>query len=247
MDQTLIEKFAASLKNNHKIVFFGGAGVSTGSGIPDFRSADGLFVQDSGYKYSAEEIISHSFYQRYPEIFFEYYFDKLVYPEVQPNLAHTFLKDLEELGKDVSVVTQNIDGLHQKAGSSRVYELHGTVLDNYCTQCGKFYSWSDLEKDEKGIPRCSQDGAIVKPDVVLYQEQLNPMTIASAIGAIQASDLLIIAGTSLNVYPAASFIQYFKGQDLVVINKTPIQVQGPNAIVFEEGIEEVFTAVKVQL
>ncbi|MCR8969140.1 NAD-dependent protein deacylase [Facklamia sp. 7083-14-GEN3] len=244
MIENQIKEFAQIIQESRKIVFFGGAGVSTASGIPDFRSADGLFMRENNYQYSAEEIISHSFYQQHPQIFFEYYFDHLVYPEIKPNLAHTFLKELEDQGKKVTVVTQNIDGLHQKAGSSRVLELHGSVLDNYCTQCGSYYALDELEKDAQGIPRCSKDQAIVKPDVVLYQEMLNEDIINQSIQVISQADLMIIAGTSLNVYPAASFVHYFRGDSQVVINKTPIITSDPNALIFQEKIENVFKAVK---
>ncbi|MGX7109298.1 NAD-dependent protein deacylase [Facklamia miroungae] len=244
MAEDQIRHFAQMIQESQNIVFFGGAGVSTGSGIPDFRSAQGIFMQDSNYEFSAEEIISHPFYQSHPKIFFDFYFDKLVYPEIEPNLSHTFLKDLEDKGKNVTIVTQNIDGLHQKAGSSQVLELHGSVLDNYCSQCGTYYSLKDLERDAQGIPRCPKDQAIIKPDVVLYGEMLDEETIRQSIQAISHADLLIIAGTSLNVYPAASFIHYFKGNDQVVINQTPIISNHPNALVFQEKIEQVFQSVK---
>ncbi|MBG9979665.1 NAD-dependent protein deacylase [Facklamia sp. DSM 111018] len=243
VDLVKVQEFARAIQESHKIVFFGGAGVSTASGIPDFRSADGIFLQETGTQYSAEQMISRSFYEQFPSLFFDFYFDKLVYPEVEPSLSHSFLVDLERKGKDVSVVTQNIDGLHQKAGSQQVYELHGSVLNNYCSQCHAFYSLEELEKDPEGIPRCPVDGAIVKPDVVLYEEQLDQATIMMAIQAISQAEMMIIAGTSLNVYPAASFIQYFKGRYLVVINKTSLQVMYPNVLVFEHPIEEVFAEV----
>lgn len=243
VDLAKIQEFAQAIQASHKIVFFGGAGVSTASGIPDFRSADGLFVQETGTQYSAEQMISRSFYDRFPSLFFDFYFDKLVYPEVEPSLSHTFLVDLERMGKEVSVVTQNIDGLHQKAGSQQVYELHGSVLNNYCSHCHTFYSLEELEKDAEGVPRCPLDGAIVKPDVVLYEERLDQATIMMAVQAISQAEMMIIAGTSLNVYPAAGFIQYFKGQYLVVINKTSLQVMYPNVLVFECPIEEVFAKV----
>ncbi|MGF3075849.1 NAD-dependent protein deacylase [Facklamia sp. P12955] len=244
MIENQIKEFAQIIQKSRKIVFFGGAGVSTASGIPDFRSADGLFMQETNYQYSAEEIISHSFYKQHPQIFFEYYFEHLVYPEIQPNLAHFFLKELENKGKEVTVVTQNIDGLHQKAGSSRVLELHGSVLNNFCTQCGSYYALDQLEKDAQGIPRCPKDQAIIKPDVVLYEESLNEETINQSIQAISQADLMIIAGTSLNVYPAASFIHYFRGNSQVIINQTPILISKPNALIFEDKIEAVFQLVK---
>lgn len=235
-----LQAFQRQLAASNKVVFFGGAGVSTASGIPDFRSATGLFMQATGKNFTAEEIISRSFFERYPEEFFEFYFDKLIYPEAKPNLAHEFLVELEKAGKDVTVVTQNIDGLHQKAGSQRVLELHGTVLDNYCLLCDRHYSLEELTRDEKGIPRCKEDHGIVRPDIVLYEEGLNQQTIEAAITAIEEADMLIVAGTSLIVYPAAGLINYFKGKHFVVINKTPIHTYLPNALVFESTLNEVF-------
>lgn len=240
-----LDQLSLLIKKHRKITFFGGAGVSTGSGIPDFRSAQGIFHQPTGTHYSAEAIISHTFYEKYPQEFFEFYFDKLVYPEAQPNSAHRFLAQLEKLGKDVSIVTQNIDGLHQMAGSTKVFELHGSVHRNYCTQCGQFYASNELILDEKGIPRCQQDGAIIKPDVVLYEEGLDPLTITQAIHAIAKADLLIIAGTSLMVYPAASFIQYFQGEDLVVINMTDLGGFDPHALFIRDKVEQVFEALEI--
>lgn len=235
-----IEQFKTQLADSQKIVFFGGAGVSTASGIPDFRSSKGLYMQESGTHVSAEEMISHTFYKRYPKEFFKYYFENLVFEEAEPNEAHEFLKILEDQGKDVSIVTQNIDGLHQKAGSSKVHELHGTVLNNYCTKCLLHYEIDDLELDEDGIPRCPEDGAIVRPDIVLYEEGLNQEVIQQAITDIQNADMLVIAGTSLVVYPAASLIHYFNGDFLVAINKTPIQVP-ENTLVFEDDMADIFS------
>lgn len=236
-----IQQFQEKLEQSNKIVFFGGAGVSTASGIPDFRSATGLFMQTTGKNFSAEEIISRSFFERYPEEFFEFYFDKLIYPEAKPNLAHKFLVDLEKRGKDVTIVTQNIDGLHQVAGSRNVLELHGTVLDNYCLQCNKAYSLEELTRDKQGVPRCKEDHGIVRPDIVLYEEGLNQQTIQDTISAIEEADMLMVAGTSLIVYPAAGLINYFKGEHFVVINKTPIHTYLPNALVFEDTLNEVFS------
>lgn len=235
-----IEALKTQLANSNRIVFFGGAGVSTASGIPDFRSSKGLYRQESGTHVSAEEMISHTFYKRYPKEFFKYYFEHLVFEEAEPNEAHDFIKRLEEQGKEVSVVTQNIDGLHQKAGSSRVHELHGSVLNNYCTECLLHYEIDELELDKEGIPRCPKDGAIVRPDIVLYEEGLDQQVVQAAINDIQKADMLIIAGTSLVVYPAAGLIHYFTGDYLVAINKTPIQVpQG--TLVFEDSISNVFS------
>lgn len=244
--QNKIKQFQEKLESSQKIVFFGGAGVSTASGIPDFRSATGLFMQDTGRNYSAEDIISHSFFNRFPEEFFSFYFEKLIFPDVKPNLAHNYLVELEKMGKEVTVVTQNIDGLHQLAGSQKVLELHGTVLENYCLDCYREYSVNELVRDEKGIPRCPQDGGVVRPNIVLYEEGLNQDTIEQAISALEAADMLIVAGTSLVVYPAAGLVNYFRGEHFVVINQTPLQIHQANALVFENTLNEVFTPMSGQ-
>lgn len=197
------------------IVFFGGAGVSTESGIPDFRSEDGLY--HTKYSYPPERILSHSFFIQNPEVFYTFYREKILYLDAKPNPAHKKLAELEKLGKLKAVVTQNIDGLHQKAGSKTVYELHGSIHRNYCVECGKAYS-AEFVKEVKGIPYCTC-GGIIKPDVVLYEESLDGRTIQSAVSAIAKADTLIIGGTSLVVYPAAGFIDYFRGKHLVLINK----------------------------
>ena len=196
------------------IVFFGGAGVSTESGIPDFRSEDGLY--HTKYSYPPERILSHSFFIQNPEVFYTFYREKILYLDAKPNPAHKKLAELEKLGKLKAVVTQNIDGLHQKAGSKTVYELHGSIHRNYCVECGKAYS-AEFVKEVKGIPHCTC-GGIIKPDVVLYEESLDGRTIQSAVSAIAKADTLIIGGTSLVVYPAAGFIDYFRGKHLLVIN-----------------------------
>lgn len=198
------------------IVFFGGAGVSTESGIPDFRSEDGLY--HTKYSYPPERILSHSFFTQNPEVFYTFYREKILYLDAKPNPAHKKLAELERLGKLKAVVTQNIDGLHQKAGSKTVYELHGSIHRNYCVECGKAYS-AEFVKEVKGIPHCTC-GGIIKPDVVLYEESLDGRTIQSAVSAIAKADTLIIGGTSLVVYPAAGFIDYFRGKHLLVINKS---------------------------
>ena len=197
------------------IVFFGGAGVSTESGIPDFRSEDGLY--HTKYSYPPERILSHSFFIQNPEVFYTFYREKILYLDAKPNPAHKKLAELEKLGKLKAVVTQNIDGLHQKAGSKTVYELHGSIHRNYCVECGKAYS-AEFVKEVKGIPHCTC-GGIIKPDVVLYEESLDGGTIQSTVSAIAKADTLIIGGTSLVVYPAAGFIDYFRGKHLVLINK----------------------------
>lgn len=239
-----IRQFQSDINDSDKIVFFGGAGVSTASGIPDFRSASGLFMQATGETYSAEEIISRSFFERNPEEFYDFYFEKLIYPDAKPNLAHSFLADLEKTGRDVTIITQNIDGLHQQAGSQNVLELHGSVLENYCLTCGRNYSLNQLVRDEKGIPRCQEDQGIVRPDIVLYQEGLNQATIEATISAIEEADMLIVAGTSLIVYPAAGLINYFKGSYCVVINKTPVQTNLANALIFETTLNDVFSQMR---
>jgi len=235
-----IEQLKNQLSASQKIVFFGGAGVSTESGIPDFRSAEGLYNEESGTHVSAEDMVSNTFYNRYPKAFFDYYFENLVFEDAEPNESHEFIKDLEDQGKEVSVVTQNIDGLHQKAGSSRVHELHGSTLRNYCTECGRHYTINELELDSDGIPRCPHDGAIVRPDIVLYGEGLNQDVVQNATQDIKNADMLMIAGTSLVVYPAAGLINYFNGNHLVAINKSSIRVP-EGTLVFEDSISNVFS------
>lgn len=210
------EQLQSIIDDSRKIVFFGGAGVSTESGIPDFRSADGIYHQK--YRYSPEQVVSHSFFMQYPEVFYEFYKDKMMALEAKPNPAHRKLAELEAAGKLTAVVTQNIDGLHQAAGSKRVYELHGSIHRNYCMKCGKFYDAQHVKSSE-GVPRC-ECGGMIKPDVVLYEEGLDPATVRGAVEAISDADTLIIGGTSLVVYPAAGFIDYFNGKHLVVINKS---------------------------
>ena len=204
------------IDDSKAIVFFGGAGVSTESGIPDFRSADGLYHQK--YKYSPEQVVSHSFFMKYPKQFYEFYKERMMCLDAKPNAAHNKLSELESLGKLKAVVTQNIDGLHQAAGSKIVYELHGSIHRNYCMKCGKFYD-AEYVKNSKEVPYCIC-GGMIKPDVVLYEEGLDGNVINGAIRAIASADTLIIGGTSLVVYPAAGFIDYFRGKHLVVINKS---------------------------
>lgn len=211
-----IEQLQKIIDESSRIVFFGGAGVSTESGIPDFRSADGIYHQK--YKYSPEQVVSHSFFVRYPEAFYEFYKEKMMALDARPNPAHIKLAELEKAGKLTAVVTQNIDGLHQAAGSRNVYELHGSIHRNYCMRCGKFYD-AEYVKGYDGVPRC-ECGGMIKPDVVLYEEGLDQDTIQGAVRAISQADTLIIGGTSLVVYPAAGFIDYFNGKHLVVINKS---------------------------
>jgi len=219
------------------IVFFGGAGVSTESGIPDFRSVDGLYNQK--YAWPPETIISRSFFMRQPEEFYRFYKDKMIYPEARPNACHLKLAELEQLGKLRAVVTQNIDGLHQMAGSEEVLELHGTIHKNRCMHCGKKYSLEHIVNSD-GIPRCDC-GGIVKPEVVLYEEGLDEHTLRAAVDYIRNADVLIVGGTSLSVYPAAGLIQYYQGNKLVLINKTPTAYDGEANLLIDEKIGEVFS------
>lgn len=211
-----IEQLKEYLKESKHTVFFGGAGVSTESGIPDFRSKDGLYNQK--YDYPPETIISHTFFVRNPDIFYRFYREKMLWPDAQPNQAHLALAKLEAEGRLAAVITQNIDGLHQAAGSRNVLELHGSVHRNYCQKCGRFYDLTAL-MDMPGIPSCGC-GGIVKPDVVLYEEGLDPDVMEKSIAQITKADLLIVGGTSLAVYPAAGFLHYFRGRHLVLINKS---------------------------
>ena len=214
-----VKKLKELVEESENIVFFGGAGVSTESGIPDFRSTDGLYHQQ--YDYPPETILSHSFYESNPEEFFRFYRTKMLAPEAKPNAAHRKLAELEAAGKLKAVITQNIDGLHQAAGSREVLELHGSVHRNYCETCGKFYGL-DFILHTEGVPRCEVCGGRVKPDVVLYEEGLDMKTLERAVGFLSKADMLIIGGTSLNVYPAAGLIRYYRGHKLVLINKSPV-------------------------
>ncbi len=236
-----INKLQSIVDESDNIVFFGGAGVSTESGIPDFRSVDGLYNQK--YKYPPETIISHSFYRRNPEEFYRFYKDKMLFPEAKPNKAHMKLAELEAAGKLKAVITQNIDGLHQMAGSRRVIELHGSVHRNYCERCHKFY---DLRYviNAPGVPKCSCGGTI-KPDVVLYEEGLNNQDIEDAIHYISEADTLIIGGTSLVVYPAAGLIRYFRGRHLVVINMSPTQSDREADLLITDKIGSVLDQIHV--
>lgn len=210
------EKLEKIIDESNNIVFFGGAGVSTESGIPDFRSRDGLYNQK--YKYPPEEILSHTFFMNNTEYFYNFYRDKIIKYDAKPNAAHIRLAELEKEGKLKAVVTQNIDGLHYDAGSKNVFELHGSIRRNHCMNCGKFFSLNYIKASE-GIPKC-ECGGVIKPDVVLYEESLDDKTVEGAVSAIQKADVLIVGGTSLTVYPAAGFLRYYKGNHLVLINKT---------------------------
>lgn len=231
-----IEKFKTLVNESNNIVFFGGAGVSTESGIPDFRSKDGLYNQK--YKYPPEEILSHTFFINHTEEFFKFYKEKMNSLKYEPNVTHIKLAELEKEGKLKAVVTQNIDGLHQKAGSKNVYELHGSVLRNYCMKCHKFYD-AEYMFNSSGVPKCSC-GGIIKPDVVLYEESLNEETLEKSVYAIAHADLLIVAGTSLTVYPASGLINYFRGKNLVLINRDTTPFDNRADLVINESLGKVF-------
>lgn len=235
------EQLQNVIDNSKRIVFFGGAGVSTESGIPDFRSVDGLYNQK--YDYPPEQILSHTFFMHNTEEFYRFYRDKMLCLDKKPNKAHLKLAELERAGKLTAVVTQNIDGLHQAAGSKKVYELHGSVLRNYCMKCGKFYP-AEYIKNSKGIPKC-ECGGVIKPDVVLYEEGLDDSTVTEALRAIQTADTLIIAGTSLTVYPAAGFISYFKGDNIVLINRDETPFDSKADLVFHEKVGELLDKINV--
>ena len=232
-----LERLKKWIGESSRIVFFGGAGVSTESGIPDFRSTYGLYSQK--FDYPPETIISHTFYERKPEYFFRFYREKMLPLGFEPNVTHKVLARWEQEGRLSAVVTQNIDGLHQKAGSKQVYELHGSVLRNYCTRCGKFHS-AEFIKNSEGIPRCNC-GGIVKPDVVLYEEGLDQDTIEKSVMAIHRADLLIVAGTSLTVYPAAGLIEYYRGNRLVLINRDETPYDRHADLMFHERLGDIFS------
>lgn len=236
MDKS-IENLAELVKKSQNIVFFGGAGVSTESGIPDFRSVDGLYHQK--YAYPPETILSHTFFLQKTDEFFDFYRDKMIYLEAKPNITHNKLATWEKAGKLSGIVTQNIDGLHQMAGSKKVFELHGSIHRNYCMKCHKFFP---LEKiiESKGIPLC-ECGGIIKPDVVLYEEGLDSETIDQSIRAISSADLMIVGGTSLSVYPAAGMLRYYQGEHLVLINKSPTPFDKNADLCIQRGLGEVFS------
>lgn len=242
MYQEEVRKLQEIIDDSRRIVFFGGAGVSTESGIPDFRSAEGIYHQH--YKYAPEQVVSHSFFKAHPDVFYEFYKEKMMCLEAEPNAAHQKLAQLEEAGRLTAVITQNIDGLHQKAGSKKVYELHGSIHRNYCQKCGRFYD-AAFVKETPGIPRC-ECGGIIKPDVVLYEESLDSMTIEKSIRAIAEADTLIIGGTSLVVYPAAGFIDYFRGKHLVVINKSATAREVGAQLSISAPIGEILGQIKVK-
>ncbi len=236
--QTILQQW---VDESRSIVFFGGAGVSTESGIPDFRSTDGLYRQT--YAYPPETILSRTFFDQHPAEFFQFYRAKMLAPDAKPNAAHSMLADLEQAGRLLAVVTQNIDGLHQKAGSRHVYELHGSVLRNTCQDCGRRYSLDEILRTS-GIPLCSC-GGIIKPDVVLYEEPLDESILSGAIRSIEQADLLIVGGTSLSVYPAAGLLRYFRGERLVLINRDPTPYDQNAALLIQEPIGRVLGNLRV--
>ena len=235
----MINKLQEAINESKNIVFFSGAGMSTASGIPDFRSETGLYKN----VYRAEEMLSHHFFMDDPKQFYEFYKEKMLYPDAQANDAHKFIARLQET-KNVSVVTQNIDGLHQLAGSKIVFELHGSVLRNYCTKCHKFFDLDYIIKSD-GIPMCDQCNAIVKPDVVLYEEGLDDETVENAVRAIMNADLLVVCGTSLNVYPAAGFIRYFRGKHLAIVNRDATPYDNNCDIVIHDDLVKTFNQLHI--
>lgn len=237
-----IEKLKSIVSDSDNIVFFGGAGVSTESNIPDFRSASGLYTTAKNSKYPPEYMLSHTCYKRDTEDFYEFYKTKMIYPDAKPNLAHIALAELEKRGKLKAVITQNIDGLHQMAGSKNVLELHGSVNRNYCTKCNKFFSL-DYVLGAPSIPICDECGGIVKPDVVLYEESLDMNVLNRALDYIQKADILIVGGTSLTVYPAASLVEYYRGNKLVLINKSETHYDRRALLTFNSSIGEVLSSI----
>ena len=239
-----LEELQEIIDQSQRIVFFGGAGVSTESNIPDFRSSDGVYSVTLGRHFTAEQLVSHTMFERYPEDFFDFYKKYLLYPDAKPNAAHRYLAWLEETGKLMAIVTQNIDSLHEMAGSKKVLKLHGSADRNYCTGCQRFYDLEAFLALEGPVPRCLDCGKVVKPDVTLYEEALDMEIFSQAAKAIREADLLIIGGTSLVVYPAASLIQYLQGEKLVVINRTSIPQDKQADLVIEGKIGQVFSKLR---
>lgn len=236
-----VQELQRMIDESQRIVFFGGAGVSTESNIPDFRSSDGLYNET--YQYPPEQVVSHTFFVQRTEMFYEFYKNKMMFLDAKPNAAHKKLAEMEQAGKLMAVITQNIDGLHQMAGSKHVWELHGSIHRNYCQRCGKFYDAAYV-KESEGIPRC-ECGGIIKPDVVLYEEGLDGRTIRNSVQAISEADMLIIGGTSLVVYPAASFLDYFHGKYLVVINKSATPRDSQADLCIQEPIGKVLGEIRI--
>ena len=239
-----ISRLNDMIKISKKIVFFGGAGVSTESGIPDFRSPNGLYRDYLDPRVVPPEVIlSHTYFEEHPKEFFKFYREKMLYLTASPNRAHKKLAELEAAGKDITVVTQNVDGLHQKAGSKKVLELHGSVYRNYCTGCGQFYNVNFVANKKYPVPECSICGGIIKPDVVLYEESLREQTIVDTVKAMEEADMLIVAGTSLTVYPAAGFLNYFRGRYTVVVNLSRHEREDRADIVFHQRVGDVFSRI----
>ncbi|MBS7241371.1 NAD-dependent protein deacylase [Treponema sp.] len=240
-----VKELQKLIDDSSKIVFFGGAGVSTESGIPDFRSVDGLYNQK--WRYPPETILSASFFSSNTKEFYRFYREKLLVSGIEPNAAHRKLAELEKAGKLLGIVTQNIDGLHQAAGSEKVWELHGSVLRNYCTKCGDFFDDNYIRENQekKGIPKCNKCGATIKPDVILYEEPLKDRIVEGALKAITNADLLIIGGTSLTVYPAAGMVRYFNGNKIVLINRDPTQSDDIADLVIHDSIGKILSQIKV--
>lgn len=236
-----IVRLQKMIDESSRIVFFGGAGVSTESGIPDFRSADGIYMMD--YVYPPETIISHSFFVKHPEEFYKFYKKHLYAPDAKPNAAHLKLSQLEKAGKLSAIITQNIDGLHTAAGSRNVFELHGSTLRNYCVKCGKFYG-AEYVCSGEGVPHC-ECGEMIKPDVVLYEESLDDRVVEGALNAIASADMLIVAGTSLTVYPAAGFIRYFKGRNIVLINRDATAMDADFGFIIHGKVGEVLSQIEI--
>lgn len=241
MDENIL-KLKKLVSESSNIVFFGGAGVSTESGIPDFRSEQGIYNTVKNFGYPPEQILSHSFFMKNPEKFYDFYRSTMIYENAKPNLAHLGLAKLEKQGKLKAIVTQNIDGLHQLAGSKTVYELHGSIHRNYCMKCGKFYPLSTIT-ESKGVPQCKECGGTIKPDVVLYEEGLDEEIINNSIKAIKKADMLIVGGTSLNVYPAASFVNYYYGNKLILINKSKTPYDRYADLLIHDSIGKVFNEI----
>ncbi|MDY3930835.1 MAG: NAD-dependent protein deacylase [Erysipelotrichaceae bacterium] len=241
-DPEKIEALQKIIDAGKMIVFFTGAGVSTDSGIPDFRSQDGLYQMK--YAYPPEEIVSHSFFYQHPDEFYRFYHDKMLHLDAKPNYTHEFIAKLEEKGKSLGVVTQNIDGLHQKAGSKHVWELHGSTLRNYCTKCGKRFS-AEYVAQSKGIPYCDKCGGIIRPDVVLYEEGLDEEVVQGAVDAIEQADVMIVLGTSLVVYPAAGLLRYYRGNHLVLINKSVTPYDQQADLLIQDTFANVLPKIKI--
>lgn len=237
------EKLKTIIGSSRNLCVFTGAGISCPSGIPDFRSADGLYSRESDYAFSPEQIISHSFFLAHTDLFYDFYKSAMLYPDAKPNAAHQYFAELEENGKNVTVVTQNIDGLHQAAGSKNVVELHGSVHRNTCTKCKKKFSLAHIA-ESTGVPHCDACGAVIKPDVVLYEEPLDEAEIERAVTAIEKADTMIVIGTSLVVYPAASFVRYFKGENLILINKSETSFDRYASMTFNEDVIQVIKKIR---